>query len=344
MSLAARRVLAPHDIDPHAPGADAVVREWRGVTMGTTWSVRCAVPATLDTGHVPSLIQAPLDRVVRQMSNWEADSDLSRYNQSPPGTWNTLPDECFRVLRHALAVAEASGGAYDPTSGPLVNAWGFGPARPVDRAPDAATRAAALRRVGWQRVEVEAAGRRVYQPGGIELDFSAIAKGYGVDAVMHALVAAGIGHALVEVGGELRGHGMKPDGQPWWVQLENPPAAGNASDTWPETVLALHGLSVATSGDYRRFFVAAGPDGGDRRYSHTVDPRSGEPIGHGLASVSVVHPECMAADAISTALTVLGAEAGLRFATERGIAARFVQRVGADCIEILSPAFEALCR
>lgn len=344
MSAPARRVLAPHDIDPAAPAAGSVVREFKGLTMGTTWMVRCAVPEATDITALPALIQSQLDRVVSQMSTWEADSDLSRYNSAAAGTWHTLPAECFDVLRHALAVAEASNGAYDPTAGPLVNVWGFGPDRVPGERPDDATLTAARSRVGWQRVEVAAATRRVYQPGGIYLDFSAIAKGYGVDAVMQALNANGIAHALVEVGGELRGQGMKPDGQPWWVGLENPPTSSNDATQLSATVVALHGLSVATSGDYRRFFLTVDKNGAPVRHSHTIDPRSGEPIDHGLAGVTVVHPDCMAADAISTALNVLGVEAGQRFAAEHGIAARFVQRNGTDLQEMLSPAFEALCR
>lgn len=312
--------------------------------MGTTWTVRCALPATADVSALPDIIQSQLDRVVTQMSTWEANSDLSRYNRAAPGTWHTFPAECFEVLRHALSMAEASNGAYDPTAGPLVNAWGFGPDRAPGERPDEATLTAARRRVGWQRVEIETTTRRVYQPGGIYLDFSAIAKGYGVDAVMQALNAHGITHALVEVGGELRGQGIKPDGQPWWVGLENPPASGDEVRQLPETVVALHGLSVATSGDYRRFFLAVDQNGSSVCHSHTIDPRTGEPIHHGLAAVTVVHPVCMAADAISTALNVLGAAAGQRFAAEHGIAARFVQRDGAHLQEMLSPAFEALCQ
>jgi len=343
VSAPARRVLAPHEVDPRAPGSDAVVREFAGLSMGTTWSVKCALPADTDSSGVAAGIQAQLDRVVRQMSTWESDSDLSRYNQSPAGTWHHFPAECFHVLRNAVAVAEASDGAYDPTAGPLVNAWGFGPDRAPGQAPDASELSAARQRVGWQRIEIDTEARRVYQPGGIYLDFSAIAKGYGVDAVMEHLAATGIGHALVEVGGELCGRGMKPDNQPWWVMLENPPGSGNVEPPLPETLAALHGLSVATSGDYRKFFVAQSGAAPATHYSHTIDPRSGRPISHGLAAVTVVHPQCMAADAISTALNVLGMTEGLRFATQRGVAARFVQRAEQGFVETLSPAFEELC-
>ena len=181
----------------------------------------------------------------------------------------------------------------------------------------------------------------MYQPSGIHLDLSAIAKGYGVDAVVASLQQAGVAHALVEVGGELRGLGMKAGGQPWWIQLENPPVCDGGLAALPQTVIALHGVSVATSGDYRRFYFASGACS-SARYSHTIDPRSGEPIRHGLAAVTVVHPDCWAADAISTALNVLGADRGLHFAVEHGIAARFVQRVGDGYVERLSPALEAL--
>lgn len=341
MTSAARRVLAPHDIVPGMPPHEFVRREFAGLTMGTSWSVKCLVPPSLRL-DVAGGVQAQLDRVVAQMSTWEAGSDLSRYNRAPAGSWCVLPEACHAVLCHALDVAQASDGAYDPTSGPLVNLWGFGPEGARANAPSAEELAAARGRVGWQRVAM-GDGRRVLQPGGVYLDFSAIAKGFGVDAVAAWLERVGIRDALVEVGGELRGSGMKSDGQPWWVQLEHPPDAQFAPDEpLCETVVALHGLSVATSGDYRRYFTGAAGDA-TLRHSHTLDPRTGEPIRHGLGAVSVVHPSCMAADALSTALNVLGLEEGLRFAAARGIAARFIQRTARGLIERLSPAFEALC-
>jgi thiamine biosynthesis lipoprotein len=143
-----------------------------------------------------------------------------------------------------------------------------------------------------------------------------VAKGYSVDRLSYYLKAQGYAHHLVEVGGELRGSGVKPDGQPWWVMLEQ--VSGAEMD---ELVLALHGLSVATSGDYRRYFELNG-----QRYSHTIDPRNGMPIANDLASVTVVHAQCMAADAWSTALTVLGGRDGLHLAELQGLAARFVVR------------------
>ncbi|MDF3834129.1 FAD:protein FMN transferase, partial [Cupriavidus basilensis] len=187
---------------------------------------------------------------------------------------------------------------------------------------------------GWQRIVLDEAAGRARQPGGVRLDFCAIAKGFGVDAVSRYLSGKGIASHLVEVGGELRGHGVKPDGLPWWVALESPPGTSPAMQ---DTLVALHGLSVATSGDYRRYFDSDG-----RRYAHTLDPRTGYPASHALASVTVLHPQCMLADAYSTALTVLGPEAGMVFARRHALAARFLIRHSNGFEERLSPAFEAM--
>ncbi|HEY4068049.1 MAG TPA: FAD:protein FMN transferase, partial [Burkholderiaceae bacterium] len=181
-------------------------------------------------------------------------------------------------------------------------------------------------------------GTRVLQPGGVRLDLSAIAKGFGVDQVSRRLARRGFENHLVEVGGELRGSGLRADGQPWWVDLMAPPAAAGSTTALPLTRVALHGLSVATSGDYLRHF----DDAAGVRRSHTIDPRSGRPVEHGLCSVSVLHAECLLADALSTALTVLGPAHGLRFANAHGIAALFVERRGDALVETLSPAFDAL--
>lgn len=288
--------------------------------MGTTWSVRVVMDDARPDADLQHGLQRQLDAVVAEMSHWEADSDLGRFNRAPAGSWHALPPAFFDVLSYALEVRRASGGACDPCAGALVNLWGFGPDNRYDQpgfTPPAAAAIAAARALAPVRLEPD--GRRAFQPGGVQLDLSAVAKGYGVDRLSHYLKAQGLPHHLVEVGGELRGAGMKPDGQPWWTLLEQVPGA-----QLPEMVLALHGLSVATSGDYRRYFFQDG-----RRQAHTIDPRSGRPIANDLASVTVVHPQCMAADAWSTALTVLGGAAGMQLAERQGLAARFVLR-GAD--------------
>src|SRR5471030_2788927 len=320
-----RRVLLPHHISPDPAPAGGVIVALDGLTMGTSWAVRMVAPSASSAGLKRGL-QQRLDDVVAQMSHWDASSDLGRHNRAPADSWHALAPDFFAVLDFALDVMRDSGGAYDPCAGALVNLWGFGPEQRYDEpgfiAPTQAQIGAVRDRRASQRIELDRAARRFYQPGGVQLDLSAIAKGYGVDQLAAYLESQDIHHYLVEVGGELRGAGVKPDGQPWWVALEQvADSVDNAAPQPDELVLALHGLSVATSGDYRRYFELDG-----QRYSHTIDPRSGMPIANDLASVTVVHPQCMAADAWSTALTVLGREPGLRLAEQQGLAVRFVTR------------------
>jgi thiamine biosynthesis lipoprotein len=341
------RVLVPHALDARAPALGGHVHALAGRTMGTTWSVRFVGPRALKLEPVTQAIQRELDEVVAQMSPWEPDSNISRFNRAPAGSWQVLPSAFFEVLQYGLTVACDSGGAYDPTAGALVDAWGFGPKgrhdEPGFEPPSLAAIAAARASSGWQRIEVDASTRRVRQPGGVQLDLSAIAKGHAADRVARMLTQRfNVEDALVEVGGELRGSGIKPDGQPWWVALESAPQLNggrlSVDASLPQTRIALHGLCVATSGDYRRFFQRGGT-----HYPHTIDPRSGQPIAHGLALVTVLHESCMAADALSTALTVLGPIDGPLWAEQRGIAALFVARRPDGRLEDrMSSAFAAL--
>lgn len=330
----ARRVLVPHAIAPSARAAPgARVHALSGRSMGTTWTVKFVAPPAFDAAPLRSSIETVLRDIVAQMSPWEPDSEVSRFNRGAPGSWHALSADFVAVLAFALQVAEDSGGACDPTAGALVELWGFGPSgRETLAIPGAPAVAAARACCGHRRLTLDVAHWRVRQPGGVQLDFSAIAKGHAVDRVARVLSLHGLADHLVEIGGELRGTGMRPDGQPWWVALESP------GEGVPETLVALHGLSVATSGDTQRVFESGG-----RRFPHTVDPRTGWPIDHGLASVSVLHADCRVADAQSTAMTVLGLDEGLAYADAHGLAARFVRRRpdgGFD--ERVSAAFAAM--
>ena len=308
-----------------------------GATMGTTWSARLVLPAPVAADAVRSAMQGALDDVVAQMSNWEADSDITRYNRSAPG-WVELPAPLLEVLDYGLWLAEASDGAYDPAVGALVQAWGFGPHLGAE-AQDLRQRAgmppgpeaieAARARSGWRRIRRD--GARAWQAGGTELDFSSIAKGYGVDRAARALDRLGVADYLVEVGGELRARGRRPDGRPWRVAVESPDGGAHAAR------LALDGCAIATSGDYRRY---AEHDG--KRYAHTLDPRSGRPVDNGVASVTVAHAGCMQADALATALTVLGEQAGMAFARQHGLAALFILRTPAGLRSVATPPMAAL--
>jgi thiamine biosynthesis lipoprotein len=324
------RVLLPPMTRARRP-AGAIVHTLSGQTMGTTWCVKLAAPA-LDRASLDRAIRRILDEVVGQMSPWEAQSDLNRFNAAAPGSWTSIPPAFNAVLACALEIAEATDGAFDPTLGALVDLWGFGPAPrawPVPPAPFVEVVRACS---GWRRLRLD--DGRLLQPGGLKLDLCGIAKGYAVDRVAEALEAAGIASFLIEIGGELRGAGLKPDGEPWWVELEAPPEATSNV----RTLLAACDMAVATSGGYRRFFEADG-----RRFSHTLDPRSGTPVNDGVLSVSAVHPSCMQADALATALTVLGPEAALTFCDRHAIAALVVtasQDGGTD--EQMSAALSAM--
>jgi len=324
MSSAAARVLVPLQIRGTPPPWDQTVHALQGGTMGTSWSVRFAAPDGLRLGAIEAAITRALDAVIDEMSHWEPGSRLSIFNRAAAGTRHALPPGFAAVMRAALQIAEASGGAFDPGMGEVVRRWGFGPPGPIDEG--------SVRR-DWRTLELD--GRGLLQPGGARLDLSAIAKGHAVDRVAQVLEDLGIADHLAEVGGELRGAGLKPDGQPWWVDIEAPAADAGL----PPLRIALHGLAIATSGDYRRYRI----DDAGRRLSHSIDPRSGEPIAHGLASVSVVHESAMWADGWSTALMVLGLDDGLALARAHGLAAHFVQRTeSGGFAERFSPAMEAL--
>lgn len=293
--------------------------------MGTTWSASfVSRDVTIDSAS--RVIQSALDGVVAEMSPWESWSDISRYNLAAAGTWVDLPPGLITVLKAALEIAADSSGAYDPASGALVDLWGFGPASTRAAPPDAAEIENA-RAFDWRALRID--GSCLYQPGALKLDFSSIAKGYGVDAAGEALTALGIESWLVEIGGELKGRGTKPDGAPWWISLEPRTLA-------PLTV-ALSGLAVATSGDAVRYFEYDG-----RKYSHTVDPRTGHPVAHDLCAVTVLHESAMFADAYATAALVLGPEEGLAFAEARRLAARFVIRDPGALREVLTPSLQAM--
>jgi len=294
--------ISPASIAARDAGAEIIAVA--GTTMGTSWQVHVAARRGLDRAALETAIQSRLGGLVAEMSHWEADSLLSRFNRLPAGSWMALPPDFATVIAAGLNIALASNGAFDPTIGALVDAWGLGPL-PATAPPGAAAIAAARAVSGWQKLEYDPAARRLRQPGGLRLDLSGIAKGYAVDAVADLLQAQGHGHCLVEVGGELAGRGVKPDAVPWWVDLEAPVAG------LPPFRIALHELAVATSGTYVR---------GD----HNIDPATGYPAAHDVVSASVLHPSAMHADAWASALTVLGPEAGMALAEREHLAVRII--------------------
>lgn len=305
-----------------------------GQTMGTTWSVKLSTAPQTDLHRLHAGIQAQLDEVVAQMSTWREDSHLSRYNEAAAGSWHALPAQFQTVLGCALQIAQASDGAFDPTLGGLVAAWGFGAHGRGFAVPGQDTLTQALQRAGWRRLQWRGqASRELLQPGGVQLDLSAIAKGFGVDQVARWLRSRGVLGGLVEVGGELFGWGLRPDGARWRVLVET--ASELDADTAP-CVLALDGDAVATSGDRWHRFEAGGT-----RYAHTLNARSGQPVTQAAAAVTVLAHSAMEADAWATALTVMGPTQGLAFAGQRGMAARFVAHGAQGPVICETRAFQA---
>ena len=318
------RLAVPPEIDPAAMAtwrSGVPVMELAGETMGTSWRVKLAVPERFDGLAVRAAIVARLDDIVAQMSHWEPDSLLGQFNRAAPDTWFDLPTDFATVIATGLDIAQRSQGAFDPAIGALVNLWGHGPVA-VEGPPDEAALEAARAVSGWQRLKF--ADGRLRQPGGLQLDLSGIAKGYAVDAVADLLATHGIAHCLVEIGGELVGRGMRPDGNPWWVELETP------ADTVPPIRVALHQSAVATSGDYVRGF-------------HTIDPRTGSPVKHAMA-VSVIHTSAMLADGWATALSVLPPAAMREMAQSEDLKVRALMRVGNGVEEWLSPSLRTMIK
>ncbi len=304
--------------------------------MGTSWRVQAVAPSVTDAALADG-VMGVLAGVITEMSPWEPDSDISRFNRAPADSRHALPTDFATVMAASLSIAELSNGAFDPTAGAAVDLWGFGPPGPRNtppppEAPPPEAVADACRTIGWRRLDWQAGDRTLTQPGGTRLDLSAIAKGFAVDKVTSWLRGIGVRASLVELGGELAGHGIKPDGSPWWVELERPSA-----DEGIPTRIALHGLAVATSGDYRRFFEAAG-----RHFAHSIDPRTATPIANRVASVSVVADRCMTADGWATALLVLGEEVGMALADRHRIAALFIIRRDGRLIERMTAAMQEM--
>lgn len=285
--------------------------------MGTRWSALFYRPEPFDPGPVRSALQAAVDEVDAQMSAWKPDSDLMRLNAAPTGEWMAVPQPLMEVLHLSLDIGRASGGAFDIGVGDAVNAWGFGPAA-ADR--NLVQKALATpRRPAHAALELDPECRRVRKDISVTLDLNGIAKGYGVDRLAETLCSFGIASGLVGIDGEMRALGLRPDGEAWTIAVEEPDHERRA----PYSILALQDAAVATSGDYRHWV-----DVGNRRLSHTMDPRRGAPLLSPPASVTVVARTCAEADGWATALMVLGREAGSKLARRLRLDALFLLREG----------------
>jgi len=296
--------------------------EFANTTMGTTYTVKYIVhPETgrlPDTGQVSKDIQKRLDTINQLMSTYIPDSELSRLNTHKEKTPFQVSEDTYRVFQMAQQISKMTDGAFDITVGPIVNAYGFGPAPKQSQPPDDEMLAVLRQRVGYQMIKINSETKTISKSRpDLYCDLSAIAKGYAVDEIAELLENRGIQDYMVEIGGETRVKGKNVKGTPWRIAIEKPVI----QKRFIQRVIDMTDAAIATSGDYRNFHM-----NGDTLLSHTIDPRTGKPVTHNLASVSVIDTSCMRADALATAFMVLGAKQGYNLAEENGIAALFMTR------------------
>lgn len=296
-----------------------------GATMGGRYTAIFYAAGQADVAAIGASLYAAVDRVDRQMSTWNAASDLCRLNAAPENTWLAVPRELAQVLAAGLLVSRESGGAFDMAVGQLVEDWGFGPSQCAP-SPQIAALHGKTYCPAAEALDVDLAGLQVRKRAPLALDLSGIAKGFGVDQLAHCLDGWSIASYLVGIDGEMRARSTRPDGQAWSVAIEKPTHGMREVGG----VMELHDVAIATSGDYRRWVEIDGT-----RHAHTMHPALRQPVANRLAAVSVLAPSCMLADAWATALMVLGEADGVALARKRGMDVLFVLRHGALLEEIL---------
>ncbi|WP_415770216.1 FAD:protein FMN transferase [Pseudomonas sp. LB3P38] len=303
-----------------------------GPTMGSRYSIQY-VRHSPTPG--PKAVQAEVEKILvevdQQMSTYRSDSDIERFNDLPANHCQKMPEPILKLVRVGERLSEQSEGSYDLTVEPLLNLWGFGPQAREEKVPSAEALAEVRQRVGHSHLRID--GDQLCKDAAVEVDFNSIAAGYAVDTIAAKLEAMGIHNYLAEATGELKAAGKKLDGSPWRVALEEP----RDDQQVAERIIAVDGYGVSTSGDYRNYFEQDG-----RRYSHTFDARTGAPVLHTLASVTVIHPSALMADGLSTLLLILGPERGWDYAQTHDIGAFFVIRADTGFVTRTTQAFERL--
>jgi FAD:protein FMN transferase len=306
---------------------------WEGRTMGTTYMVKIVGVASADAlvAELRAAVEARFEEINRQMSNYRPDSELSRFNASPSLEPFPVSPEFARVVRQALELSRDSGGAFDPTVGPLVDLWGFGASGRRAHLPSEAEIAETRQNCGAGHLQVTPQDELQKDIPGLRLDLGGIAKGYGADVAAQVLRARGYSNVFVSVCGEIVAFGHNPDGKPWQVGVERPiqdlPRGADHI-----AVVPLSGRALSTSGDTYNYFQ----DAEGTTYSHILDPSTGRPIQHQLASVTVMGPNGLTADGLATTLYVMGLERGLEWIEARpGYAALFIARTGTDGFQLV---------
>jgi thiamine biosynthesis lipoprotein len=304
----------------------------RGETMGTTYNVKMVfdkLKSSDELNNYQVAIEKSLDSVDRLMSTYRSDSEVSILNNAPLGQAASVSSQTYNVLYASQIISRLTDGSFDITIGPLVDLWGFGPKYKPDIVPNKEDILAAKSLVNWQAINLN--DGLVAKTQNVRVDLSAIAKGYAVDQVALSLKNLNVSNFLVEVGGEISAYGINQHKIAWVLGIEQPNISGRKA----YTTVSLKNASLATSGDYRNYYEQDG-----KRYSHTIDPETGNPVTHRLASVSVISDSCMESDALATALMVMGEEKGYQFALKENINAYFIYRENELFKTIYTPGFE----
>ena len=305
-----------------------------GSTMGTRFSVAVVPELAFDQQHLQAQIYASLEDVEQRMSTYRSNSEVSQFNQSSSTDWMPVSRQLCDAVAEAIEFGDLTDGAFDITVGPLVNLWGFGPDDSRIEPPSAEAIEAAMSATGRKHLHADCGIPAIRKDrADLYIDLSAYAKGLAADEIAALLDNEGFANYLVEIGGDLRARGHNASKEKWRIAIEKPDQPGSAV----EKIIHISNLSVATSGDYRNFFEFEG-----QRYSHTIDPRTGRPVTHDLASVTVLGASAAFADAMATALMVLGPEAGMAFAERERVAADLLLRDGSSITERMSTEFMSL--
>lgn len=332
MSLIAL-ALALAGCNPFA--ADRQVSTFKGKTMGTTYQVKAInLPDTVTQAELHTAIEASLKQVNNNLSNWHKTSEVSSFNASPSTSWTPVSDDFKIVMKEAFRIHNESNGRFDVTLAPLINLWGFGPKKQTDLPDDGRVRQALLK-VGMTRLlEFEANPPRLRKRASdVSVNLSAIAKGFGVDRIARTLRDHGIDEYLVEIGGDMVARGRNGKDELWQVGIETPDAISRSI----QLIVPVSDFGLATSGDYRNFVMKDG-----KRYSHILDPVTGKPVTHELASVTVLAENAMRADGLATAILVLGTQNGMELANRLMLPVFFIIRGENGFIEKRSVAFQTL--
>jgi len=306
---------------------------FNGNTMGTTFSVKFLTDDEVDLTDIETSVKDILQTVNQQMSTYIKSSEISQFNSYDKTDWFSISYDFAYVVKKSIELSDLTNGTLDLTVGPLVNLWGFGPENRPSKIPSDSEIESKFELVGYNKIKVSINPPEIKKSNpNIYCDLSATAKGFGVDKIAEYFDTVGIKNYLIEIGGELKAKGKNQNNKYWRIGISKP---DNFSDI--QEAIPLQYTAMATSGDYWNYFEENGI-----RYSHTINPKTGRPITHKLASVTVVHNSCLVADGLATAIDVMGPEIGYKFAIENDLSVYLIIRKGDEFIVNYTPKFNEL--